>query len=55
MYRSPGGQQLAVLEHGDTVILENGRANRDGLIWQKIRTVKGIAGWVEEQFISYEE
>jgi hypothetical protein len=35
--------------------LENGRANRDGRIWQKIRTVKGIAGWIEEQFISYEE
>ncbi|HIP73742.1 MAG TPA: SH3 domain-containing protein [Anaerolineae bacterium] len=55
VYRSPGGQQLVVVEHGDTVIVENGRANRDGRIWQKIRTVKGITGWVEEQFLVYEE
>lgn len=55
VYRSPGGQQLVVVEHGDTVIVENGRANRDGRIWQKIRTVKGVTGWVEAQFLAYEE
>ncbi len=55
VYRSPGGQQLVVLENGATVILENGRANRDGLIWQKISTVKGVIGWVEEQFLAFEE
>ncbi len=55
VYRSPGGQQLVLVEGGDTVILENGRANRDGRIWQKISTVNGVTGWVEEQFLAYEE
>ena len=55
VYRSPGGQRLALLTNGDTVILANGRANRDGLIWRKIRTVNGITGWIEEGFIRYEE
>lgn len=55
VYRSPGGQQLVVVEHGDTVIVENGRANRDGRIWQKVSTVNGVTGWVEEQFLAYEE
>lgn len=55
VHRSPGGQQLALAANGDVVILENGRANRDGRIWQKIRTVKGLTGWVEAQFLAFEE
>ncbi|MCP4419714.1 MAG: hypothetical protein GY805_24140 [Chloroflexi bacterium] len=53
--RSPGGQQLVLVNDNDTVLLENGRANQGGILWQKIRTVKGIVGWVQEDFLLIDE
>ncbi|WP_420627348.1 hypothetical protein [Candidatus Leptofilum sp.] len=49
--RSPGGQQLVIVQDNDVVILENGRANQGGILWREIRTVNGILGWVQTEFL----
>lgn len=49
--RSPGGQQLVIVQDNDTVILENGRANQGGILWREVRTVNGILGWVQTEFL----
>ncbi len=49
--RSPGGQQLVIVQDNETVILENGRANQGGILWREVRTVSGILGWVQAEFL----
>ena len=49
--RSPGGQSLTLIRNGDLVILSSGHANQGGILWQEIRTVDGILGWVQEEFL----
>lgn len=49
--RSPGGQQLVIVQDNEVVIVENGRANQGGILWREIRTVSGIAGWVQAEFL----
>ncbi len=53
--RSPGGQNLVVIQNGEIVLLENGRANQGGILWREVRTVDGTLGWVQDEFINYEE
>jgi hypothetical protein len=52
--RSPGGQQVVLVNDNEIVLLENGRANQGGILWRKIRTVNGIVGWVQEDFLKEE-
>ena len=52
--RTPGGEQLELLFNGDTLVLENGRANQGGILWQKVRTLQGNLGWVQDDFLDYE-
>lgn len=49
--RSPGGQQLILVQDNEIVIVENGRANQGGILWREIRTVSGIVGWVQAEFL----
>jgi hypothetical protein len=49
--RSPGGQNLVVLQDREVVILHPGHANRAGVIWQQVATGNGDIGWIEEQFL----
>lgn len=49
--RSPGGQEVVVVQNGEVVIVENGRANQGGILWREIRTVNGIIGWVQAEFL----
>ncbi|MCB9006818.1 MAG: hypothetical protein H6656_05535 [Ardenticatenaceae bacterium] len=49
--RSPGGQQLVIVQDNEIVLLENGRANQGGILWREIRTVNGILGWVQAEFL----
>ncbi|MCA9916828.1 MAG: hypothetical protein KC445_02705 [Anaerolineales bacterium] len=49
--RSPGGQQLILVQDGDVVLVGNGRANQGGILWREVRTVTGIAGWVQTEFL----
>lgn len=50
--RTPGGQNLVILRDGDTVILLPGSANQAGLLWQEVRTVEGVGGWVQSEFLA---
>lgn len=49
--RSPGGQQLVIVQDEEVVLVENGRANQGGILWREIRTVSGIVGWVQAEFL----
>ena len=49
--RSPDGQNLTILNHGDTVILLGGHANRAGSLWQEVQTVQGELGWIQANFL----
>jgi hypothetical protein len=49
--RSPGGQPLVIVQDNEIVLLENGRANQGGILWRQIRTVSGIVGWVQAEFL----
>jgi hypothetical protein len=49
--RSPGGQNLVVLQDQEVVILRPGHANRSGIFWREVATGNGTVGWVEEQFL----
>ena len=53
--RSPGGQNLVILRDGETVILLPGNANQAGLLWKEVKTVQGVSGWVQAQFLSFGE
>jgi hypothetical protein len=50
--RIPGGQDLALVRGGDTVILFPGHANVAGAIWREVSTVEGTVGWVLESYLS---
>jgi len=49
--RSPGGQQLVIVQDNEVVLLENGRANQGGILWREIRTVKDVLGWIQAEFL----
>ena len=53
--RSPGGQQLTIVEDGATLILLSRHANQGGVLWREIMTVEGLAGWIQERYLSYTE
>jgi hypothetical protein len=52
--RTPGGQDIALLQGGDVVLLLPGHANVGGVLWREISTVDGAIGWVMESFIDME-
>ncbi|MAT99633.1 MAG: hypothetical protein CL608_21030 [Anaerolineaceae bacterium] len=49
--RSPGGQNLMIVQDNEIVLLENGRANQGGILWREVRTVNGILGWIQAEFL----
>jgi hypothetical protein len=51
LLRSPGGAQIALIDHNDTVILLDRRANQAGEVWQEIKTVNGVTGWIKARFL----
>lgn len=51
LQRSPGGQNLLILQDQEVVILQPGRANRGGVAWREIATGNGTIGWVEERYL----
>ena len=55
VHRSPGGQNLALARGGDTVILQSGHANQGGIPWQEVMTLDGTVGWVQEQFLDFND
>ncbi len=55
LQRSPGGQNLLILQDREVVILYPGRANRGGAAWREIATGNGTIGWVEERYLRLNE
>jgi hypothetical protein len=55
LLRSPGGQILVILGNGETVIVLDGRANQGGSLWQEIMNVNGVVGWIQEEFLVFDE
>jgi hypothetical protein len=55
LLRSPGGQNLVILGNGETVIVLDGRANQGGSLWQEIMNVNGVVGWIQEEFLVFDE
>jgi hypothetical protein len=51
--RTPGGQNLALLNRGDRVILLGGHANYGGRLWREVRTLDGVIGWVQEEYLEF--
>ena len=52
--RTPGGQDIALLNGGDVVVLLPGHANVAGTLWREVSTVDGIVGWVMENYLNVE-
>ena len=53
VYRSPGGQQIALVADNELVILLPGHANQGGQLWQEIMTLDGTIGWVDVKFLNF--
>lgn len=51
LYRSPGGQQLQLVSHGDTVILLNRHANQGGILWREVQALNGTVGWLRAEYL----
>ncbi len=50
---TPGGNNLILLQDGDTVILLSGNANHTGVIYKEIMTVDGTVGWAQRDFLAF--
>lgn len=53
LYRSPGGQELMLVSHGETLLLLAGHANQGGAPWREVQTLQGVEGWIAERFLDY--
>jgi len=51
LLRSPGGQQLQLVSHGDTVILGSRHANQAGVLWREVQTLEGVLGWLRADYV----
>ncbi len=49
--RTPGGNNIALIQHNDIIILMPGHASQEGLLWQEIKTVNGLIGWVQSVYL----
>jgi hypothetical protein len=49
--RSPGGQNLVLVQDNDIVLVLPGHANQGGSLWQEVSTLDGFSGWLLEEFL----
>lgn len=54
LYRSPGGQEMLLVSHNDTVILLPRHANQGGVLWREVKTLQGVIGWLQARYLSGE-
>lgn len=47
VYRVPGNNRLELVNNGDALLLESGRAMVQGVTWQEIRLLDGRSGWIQ--------
>ena len=55
VYRVPGNNQLALINNGDPLLLEPGRAMINGVTWQEVRLLDGRLGWIQLSLIDLGE
>ncbi len=51
LHRSPGGQDLVLVDDNEILLLLPGHANQGGQLWQEVSTLEGIAGWILEDLL----
>lgn len=51
--RVPGGAVIAAVPNGGIVILLPGHANYGGNLWQEVRTLTGVRGWVPKSVLIF--
>ncbi len=51
--RVPGGTVITSVPNGGIVILLPGHANYGGNLWQEVRTLTGVRGWVPESVLIF--
>ena len=47
VYRVPGNQRLELVDNGEQLLLESGRAMVLGITWQEVRLLDGRPGWIQ--------
>jgi cytoskeletal protein RodZ len=53
--RSPGGQDLVLVNDNEILLLLPGHANQGGQLWQEVSTLEGVAGWILEDLLELPE
>lgn len=53
--RVPGGQNIFLLADRETVILLAGRASQGGFLWREISSLNGLVGWVQVDYLLFDE
>lgn len=52
--RSPGGQNIVLVNSDDLVLVLAGHANQGGVLWQEVQTLAGVRGWILESYLEFE-
>ncbi|MFK7802776.1 MAG: hypothetical protein AB8G95_14165, partial [Anaerolineae bacterium] len=52
VYRVPGNQRLELVDNGEQLLLESGRAMVVGITWQEVRLLDGRPGWIQLNFLN---
>lgn len=55
LLRSPGGQDLVLVDDNEILLLLPGHANQGGQLWQEVSTLEGVAGWILEDLLEFPE
>ncbi|MGD2048424.1 MAG: hypothetical protein PVH03_02970 [Chloroflexota bacterium] len=53
--RSPGGQDLVLVDDDEILLLLPGHANQGGQLWQEVSTLEGVEGWILEDLLEFPE
>lgn len=53
--RSPGGQNLVLVEDKEILLLLSGHSNQGGLLWQEVSTLEGVTGWILDELLEFDE
>ncbi len=55
VYRVPGNSRLELVNNGDAILLESGRAMVQGVTWQEVRLLDGRLGWIQLSLLDFGE
>lgn len=55
LLRSPGGQNLVLVDDDEILLILPGHANQGGQLWQEVSTLEGVSGWILEDLLGASE